>query len=101
MAPVEQARRQTSRADSRAESGKIAIVRNEENANDFPESVRLACGFAATGALALGLTAGAQSEVACDPDNGGLKLPRGSCALVAADGLGTGRHLAVAPNGDV
>jgi glucose/arabinose dehydrogenase len=61
----------------------------------------VACGFSALGALALALTAGAQSKVACDPDNGGLKLPQGFCALVAADGLGTGRHLAVAPNGDV
>ncbi|HEV2200813.1 MAG TPA: hypothetical protein VGR73_13415 [Bryobacteraceae bacterium] len=37
----------------------------------------------------------------CDPNNGGLTLPRGFCALVAADGLGTARHLVVAPNGDV
>jgi hypothetical protein len=37
----------------------------------------------------------------CDPDNGGITLPQGFCALVAADGLGTARHLAVAPNGDV
>jgi glucose/arabinose dehydrogenase len=38
---------------------------------------------------------------ACDPDNGGIKLPEGFCALVAADGLGTARHMAVAQNGDV
>jgi glucose/arabinose dehydrogenase len=37
----------------------------------------------------------------CDADNGGLKLPAGFCALVAADGVGTARHLAVAANGDV
>ena len=37
----------------------------------------------------------------CDPDNGGLTLPPGFCALVVADGLGTARHLAVASNGDV
>jgi glucose/arabinose dehydrogenase len=61
----------------------------------------VACGFAAPGALALALTVSAQSKVTCDPDNGGLKLPQGFCALVAADGLGTARHLAVAPNGDV
>src|ERR1700685_4070449 len=36
----------------------------------------------------------------CDPDNGGITLPAGFCALVAADGLGPGRHIAVAPNGD-
>lgn len=38
---------------------------------------------------------------ACDPDNGGITLPAGFCALVAADGLGPARHLVVAPNGDV
>jgi glucose/arabinose dehydrogenase len=38
---------------------------------------------------------------ACDPDNGGITLPTGFCALVAADGLGAARHIAVAPNGDV
>jgi glucose/arabinose dehydrogenase len=38
---------------------------------------------------------------ACDPDNGGLKLPAGFCALVVADNLGPARHLTVAANGDV
>jgi glucose/arabinose dehydrogenase len=38
---------------------------------------------------------------ACDPNNGGLTLPAGFCALVAANDLGTARHLVVAPNGDV
>src|ERR1700722_6911181 len=61
----------------------------------------VACGVAAPGALALALTLSAQSKVACDPDNGGLKLPQGFCAQVVADGLGAARHLAVAPNGDV
>ena len=37
---------------------------------------------------------------ACDPDNGGLKLPDGFCALVVADDLGPARHLVIAPNGD-
>jgi glucose/arabinose dehydrogenase len=44
---------------------------------------------------------GAAAGPACDPDNGGLKLPQGFCAFVAADNLGRGRHLTVAPNGDV
>ena len=67
------------------------------------ERVRFAVagGWAASGALALALSVSAQSKVTCDPDNGGLKLPQAFCALVAADGLGTARHLAVAPNGDV
>ncbi len=37
----------------------------------------------------------------CDSDNGGITLPQGFCALVAADDLGIARHLAVAPNGDL
>jgi glucose/arabinose dehydrogenase len=44
---------------------------------------------------------GAAGLPACDPDNGGLKLPEGFCALVIADDVGTARHLAIAPNGDV
>ncbi len=36
-----------------------------------------------------------------DPDNGGLKLPEGFSALVVADTLGSGRHIAVRSNGDV
>lgn len=38
---------------------------------------------------------------ACDPDNGGLTLPAGFCALVVADGLGSIRHIDVAANGDI
>jgi glucose/arabinose dehydrogenase len=38
---------------------------------------------------------------ACDPGNGGLTLPAGFCAIVAADNLGHARHIVVAPNGDV
>jgi glucose/arabinose dehydrogenase len=60
----------------------------------FPMAVLLA----AAGAARLG---GAAALPACDPDNGGLKLPEGFCALVIADDVGTARHLAVAPNGDV
>ncbi len=37
----------------------------------------------------------------CAPDNAGLKLPVGFCALLVADSLGPVRHLVVAPNGDV
>jgi glucose/arabinose dehydrogenase len=38
---------------------------------------------------------------ACDPDDGGLVLPDGFCALVVHEGVGPARHLAVAPNGDI
>src|SRR6185436_20017288 len=41
------------------------------------------------------------AATSCDPDNGGITLPAGFCAVVAADGLGTARHIAVAPSGDV
>jgi glucose/arabinose dehydrogenase len=37
----------------------------------------------------------------CDPGNGGLELPAGFCAIVVADSIGRGRHLVVAPNGDI
>ena len=57
----------------------------------------------ASGALAVAtLPASAQSGLpACDPDNGGITLPEGFCAMVVADGLGAARHLVVAPNGDL
>ena len=45
--------------------------------------------------------AAAEKAPACDPDNGGITLPAGFCALVAIDNLGTARHMAVAPNGDL
>jgi glucose/arabinose dehydrogenase len=38
---------------------------------------------------------------ACDADNGGITLPAGFCAVVAADNLGIGRQMAVAANGDL
>lgn len=42
-----------------------------------------------------------QVNLSPDPDNGGLKLPPGFSALVVADSLGRGRHLAVSSNGDI
>jgi glucose/arabinose dehydrogenase len=38
---------------------------------------------------------------ACAPDNAGLTLPPGFCALVVADSVTRARHLVVASNGDV
>src|SRR5678815_2687668 len=40
-------------------------------------------------------------KIVCDPGNGGITLPAGFCAVVAADNLGTARHLVVNANGDV
>jgi glucose/arabinose dehydrogenase len=55
-------------------------------------------------ALALAAFAAGAAEHAppvCDGDDGGLTLPEGFCAFIAADGLGRARDLTVAPNGDV
>jgi glucose/arabinose dehydrogenase len=41
------------------------------------------------------------SAEACDPDNGGITLPEGFCAIVVAEAVGAARHLEVTPNGDV
>jgi len=43
----------------------------------------------------------AAQDSRCDPGNGGLELPPGFCAVVVADSIGRGRHLVVAPNGDI
>lgn len=37
----------------------------------------------------------------CNPGNGGITLPKGFCATVFADNLGTARQLVVNSNGDV
>ncbi|MFQ5851964.1 MAG: PQQ-dependent sugar dehydrogenase [Candidatus Binatia bacterium] len=37
----------------------------------------------------------------CDPDNGGIQLPGGFCAITVADNLGRARHLTVNDNGDI
>ena len=66
----------------------------------FNKRFRVAGLTAAFAVVALVLVQG-QARPMCDPDNGGLKLPAGFCALVVADGLGTARHMTVAPNGDL
>jgi glucose/arabinose dehydrogenase len=40
-------------------------------------------------------------KIACDPDNAGISVPAGFCALVFAEGLPHARYLDVAENGDV
>ena len=42
-----------------------------------------------------------QTRVPCDPQNAGLTLPTGFCAVVVADSAGSLRHLVVRPNGDI
>jgi glucose/arabinose dehydrogenase len=54
--------------------------------------------------LALGLWAWlpqSQAAPACDPGNGGITLPKGFCATVFADNLGTARNMVVNADGDV
>jgi glucose/arabinose dehydrogenase len=60
-----------------------------------------AAGRAAGFLLAIAWSLPAANAPACDPDNGGLQLPQGFCALVVADGIGPARHIAAAPNGDI
>lgn len=43
----------------------------------------------------------ANSEFNCAPDNGGITLPDGFCAILVADSVGRARHLDVASNGDI
>jgi glucose/arabinose dehydrogenase len=63
---------------------------------------RSAIGFFAAAAFCLtSAVSHAATQPACDKDNGGLTLPDGFCAIVAADDLGTARHAVVAPNGDL
>lgn len=65
---------------------------------------RLLLAISAAALIAVATVAGVRGAgtlPACEADNGGLKLPAGFCALVAADNLGAARHMAVAPNGDV
>ena len=43
----------------------------------------------------------AQARPVCDPDNAGLVLPAGYCALLVGERLGSVRHIVVADNGDI
>lgn len=43
----------------------------------------------------------AAGNLACAPDNDGLTLPSGFCAIVFADSIGPARHLEVSATGDV
>src|SRR5690349_206583 len=67
-------------------------------------SVKVAILLGATMLAANGI-AQAQTRAAakpkCAPDNAGLKLPTGFCALVVADSVSGARHIAVRENGDV
>jgi glucose/arabinose dehydrogenase len=47
------------------------------------------------------LTSPAAASLACEPDNGGISLPTGFCAIVVADSVGLARHISVRANGDL
>lgn len=63
----------------------------------------LSCGIAIAAAIFLltGPALRSAGPIACDPDNGGITLPTGFCAVVAANNLGAARHATVAANGDL
>lgn len=61
----------------------------------------LAAAVAVAGCVSDGMGAVDAAQVVCAPDNGGLVLPEGFCAVVVAENLGAPRHMAVAPNGDL
>jgi len=50
---------------------------------------------------ALASAAAQAKKPVCAPDNAGLTLPSGFCALVVAESLGPSRHLVVLENGDI
>jgi glucose/arabinose dehydrogenase len=64
-------------------------------------SALAAAGAATVLAIAASRAGTRAAALSCDPDNGGITLPEGFCALVVADDLGPARHLTVAANGDV
>ena len=46
-------------------------------------------------------SARAPASIQCHPNNGGITLPPGFCAVVVADSVGRARHMAVTPAGDL
>ena len=57
--------------------------------------------IAVCGAAGSVTLSGQRGLPSCDPDNGGLTLPAGFCALVVHEGVGEARHIVVNTNGDI
>ncbi len=57
--------------------------------------------FGAGSGIGSGARVAAAQLPSCDPDNGGITVPDGFCALVVADNLGRARHLTVSERGDL
>jgi glucose/arabinose dehydrogenase len=67
-----------------------------------PKSLMLALAVICVGAAGSITVKGQRGLPSCDPDNGGLTLPAGFCALVVHEGQGIeARHIAVTDNGDI
>lgn len=64
-------------------------------------TLRYAVAVAVAAACAAAVQAQQGRKVQCDPGNGGISLPPGFCAAVAADDIGYARHIAVSPRGDL
>lgn len=62
---------------------------------------RTGAGGADMGGADMGGQGGATAIHRCDDDDGGIDLPDGFCAVLAAEDLGRARHLTVTPSGDV
>src|SRR5204862_2823181 len=88
---------------------RVSITRSSALRQSLALVVALsACADAPTAPTKSPLTPLADREVrvSCDPDNGGITLPRGFCAVVVADIVIDGaparaRHMAITPSGDV
>src|SRR5437764_6229794 len=88
---------------------RVSITRSSALRQSLALVVTLsACADAPTAPTKKPLTPLADREVrvSCDPDNGGITLPSGFCAVVVADIVIDGapahaRHMAVTPSGDV
>src|SRR5438034_10635339 len=96
------ARNTTPTTSSAVTNGRMAEVITNAGERTIRRMKRLflaVCG--SIGLMSLITFAGAAAAPACDPDNGGLKLPPGFCAAVVAENVGRARHLVVAPNGDL
>jgi hypothetical protein len=68
-------------------------------------AVKSVCFFAfallASFAMANDSTSLPMKKLKPDADNGGLKLPQGFSAVTVTNELGSNRHIAVNPNGDI
>src|SRR2546430_1612643 len=80
-----------------------SAISNQPSAIDEDQRMSRVISFAIAAVFAAAVVSrtGRAAAPACDPDNGGIKLPTGFCAAVVADNIGRARHLIVAPNGDV